>query len=58
MDTRRLRAPAAVVLDLDGTILDNGGLPDAAAHACALVCRTLGGLDAEQLLAANTEAWA
>jgi putative hydrolase of the HAD superfamily len=58
MDTRRLRAPAAVVLDLDGTILDNGGLPNAAAQACALVCRTLGGLDQDQLLAANTEAWA
>ena len=56
--TRLLRAPAAVLLDLDGTVLDNSGLADAAAQACALVSGALGGVDPERLLAANTEAWA
>jgi putative hydrolase of the HAD superfamily len=56
--TRRLRTPAAIVLDLDGTVLDSSSLPDAAAQACALVCGTLEGLDPEQLFAANKEAWA
>jgi putative hydrolase of the HAD superfamily len=56
--TRRLRVPAAIVLDLDGTVLDNSGLADAAAQACALVSGTLGRVDMERLLSANTEAWA
>jgi putative hydrolase of the HAD superfamily len=56
--TPRLRAPAAIVLDLDGTVLDNSGLADAAAQACALVSGTVGGLDPEALLAANIDAWA
>jgi HAD superfamily hydrolase (TIGR01509 family) len=56
--TRRLRTPTEVVLDLDGTTLDSSGLPDAAAQACALVCATLEGLDPDQLLAANKDAWA
>jgi HAD superfamily hydrolase (TIGR01549 family) len=48
----------AVLLDLDGTVLDNSGLPEVAARTCASVSQAIGGIDPDCLFEANAEAWA
>ena len=45
--------PRALLFDLDGTLLDSGGLEEAVAHACSDVVAAVPGLDANRLSAAN-----
>lgn len=52
-----LRRPKAVLLDLDGTLLDHGGQAAAVEEVCASVARAHLGLDPGELLEANARAW-
>lgn len=49
--------PALVLFDLDGTVLDGGGLPDAMAATCASLATALPGVTADALVAANDAVW-
>jgi HAD superfamily hydrolase (TIGR01549 family) len=51
------RRPHALLLDLDETLLDNGGVPESIANTCDAVAAAFHGIDARQLRAANTDAW-
>lgn len=53
-----MKSPNAILVDLDATLLDHGGLADALAQTCAAVAANETGLDAERLLSANRAAWA
>src|SRR5580704_3852179 len=52
-----LRRPEAVLIDLDGTLLDHGGQEGAVEEVCASVARAHPGLDPRELLEANARAW-
>ncbi len=52
-----LRRPEAVLVDLDGTLLDHGGQAAAVAEVCASIAREHLGLDPRELLEANARAW-
>lgn len=52
-----LRRPEALLLDLDGTLLDHGGQPAAVEGVCASVARAHPGLGSRELLEANANAW-
>lgn len=52
-----LRRPAAVLVDLDGTLLDHGGQEAAVEEVCASVARAHPRLDPRELLYANARAW-
>ncbi|HXN63448.1 MAG TPA: HAD family hydrolase [Acidimicrobiales bacterium] len=52
-----LRRPEAVLVDLDGTLLDHGGQEGAIEEVCASVARAHPGLDPRELLEANARAW-
>lgn len=52
-----LRRPKAVLVDLDGTLLDHGGQAAAVEEVCASVARAQLGLDPGALLEANARAW-
>lgn len=52
-----LRRPKAVLVDLDGTLLDHGGQAAAVEEVCASVARAQLGLDSGALLEANARAW-
>jgi HAD superfamily hydrolase (TIGR01549 family) len=52
-----LRRPKAVLVDLDGTLLDHGGQDAAVEEVCASVARAHLGLDPHELLEANARAW-
>lgn len=49
--------PALLLLDLDGTVLDGSGLPEAMRATCAALAASLPGIAADALVAANDEAW-
>lgn len=49
--------PRIVLFDLDGTLLDEHGLPDAMRRACDRVAALAGGTTGEALVAANTAVW-
>jgi putative hydrolase of the HAD superfamily len=49
--------PKLVLLDLDGTLLDGSGLPDALRATCAVLAAELPGVSIDDLVAANTEVW-
>ncbi|HYN97733.1 MAG TPA: HAD family hydrolase [Pilimelia sp.] len=51
------RRPSALLLDLDETLLDNSGIPEAVAATCDAVAAAVTGLDARHLRRANTDAW-
>lgn len=46
-----------MLFDLDGTVLDGGGLPDAMRATCEALAADLPGIAADDLVAANTAAW-
>jgi putative hydrolase of the HAD superfamily len=46
-----------LLLDLDGTLIDGGGLPEAMRATCATLAADLPGVDPDRLVAANTAAW-
>ncbi len=52
-----LRRPGAVLVDLDGTLLDHGGQAAVVEEVCASVSRAYLGLDPRELLEANARAW-
>ena len=52
-----LRRPKAVLVDLDGTLLDHGGQSAAVEEACVSVARAYLGLDPRELLEADARAW-
>src|ERR1700733_10989165 len=52
-----LRRAEAVLVDLDGTLLDHGGQAAALEEVCASVARAHLGLDPRELLKANARAW-
>lgn len=49
--------PRLVLFDLDGTLVDGGGLPDAMRATCAALAADLPNVRADDLAAANTAAW-
>ena len=53
----QLRRPEAVLVDLDGTLLDHRGQAAAVEEACASVARAHLGLDPRELVEANARAW-
>jgi putative hydrolase of the HAD superfamily len=53
-----LRRPRAVLLDLDGTLVDGSGYGDALVATCASIAAAGHVSSAEALLAANLEVWA
>jgi HAD superfamily hydrolase (TIGR01549 family) len=52
-----LHRPKAVLVDLDGTLLDHGGQATAVEEVCASVARAHLGLNPRELLEANARAW-
>jgi putative hydrolase of the HAD superfamily len=52
-----LRLPEAVLVDLDGTLLDHGGQESAVEEVCASVAQAHPGLNPRELLEANARAW-
>jgi putative hydrolase of the HAD superfamily len=52
-----LRRPEAVLVDLDGTLLDHGGQESAVEEVCASVAQAHPGLNPRELLEANARAW-
>ena len=56
-DGAKVHRPLALLLDLDGTLLDNSGIPVAVSRTCDAVAARFGDLDAGQLRRANTEVW-
>ena len=56
-DDRPLQPPRALLLDLDGTLLDDGWHRVALTRACREVAGTLPGVDAVRLAEANGSAW-
>jgi HAD superfamily hydrolase (TIGR01549 family) len=57
VDEVQLRQPKAILVDLDGTLLDHGGQAAAVTEVCGLVARAYPGLDPAALLEANARAW-
>jgi len=49
--------PRLVLFDLDGTLVDGGGLPGAMRATCTALAADLPGVRADDLAAANTAAW-
>jgi len=49
--------PALVLFDLDATVLDGSGLPEALRATCAVVAAELPGVSIDDLVAANTAVW-
>ena len=49
--------PALVLFDLDGTVVDGSGLPDAMQATCAALAAGLPGVTAGALVAANDAVW-
>jgi HAD superfamily hydrolase (TIGR01549 family) len=56
-DGAKVHRPLALLLDLDGTLLDNSGIAGAVSRTCDALAARFGGLDAGQLRRANTEVW-
>ncbi len=56
-DDPPLRPPRALLLDLDGTLLDDGWHRVAITRACREIAGALPGLDADRLAEANAGAW-
>jgi HAD superfamily hydrolase (TIGR01549 family) len=56
-DGATVHRPRALLLDLDGTLLDNSGIAGAVSRTCDALAARFGGLDAGQLRRANTEVW-
>lgn len=52
-----MQPPAAILVDLDDTLLDGSGLAGALERTCAVIGAELG-IDARQLLSSNQAAWA
>ena len=50
-------SPRLVLFDLDGTVLDGSGLPEAMRRTCALMAAGLPGVGVDDLVAANTAVW-
>lgn len=46
-----------MLFDLDGTVLDGSGLPEAMRRTCAALATALPGVAADDLVAANTAVW-
>ena len=53
-----VRPPRALLLDLDGTLLDESRLQEAVLGTCERLATVLTGLDASQLAEANAREWA
>ena len=49
--------PELVLFDLDGTLLDGAGLPGAMRATCTVLAERLPGVEADDLVAANTAVW-
>jgi putative hydrolase of the HAD superfamily len=49
--------PELCLFDLDGTLIDGGGLPEAMRATCEAVAAAVPGIDPEALARANTAAW-
>jgi putative hydrolase of the HAD superfamily len=52
-----VKAPRALCFDLDGTLLDGSGNPDAIARACARIADATDGLTGPELHQANNDVW-
>lgn len=50
--------PRALLVDLDGTLLDGSGVPESIARTCDSIVSTFAGFDARELQQRNGEVWA